>query len=61
MIEEFTRKFEAIDLPGFAVTPSTVVLPVFLMLLKMFADVSPKADSGARGWARSAVRSPRCC
>ncbi|WP_230947679.1 GntP family permease [Burkholderia territorii] len=58
MIEEFTRISEANDFRGFAVTLSTVLLPVFLMLLKVFADVSLNADNGVR--ARLRFRSRGC-
>ncbi|WGS47917.1 GntP family permease (plasmid) [Burkholderia sp. JSH-S8] len=50
LLEQLAQESEAHDLPGFAVTLATVLLPVFLMLLKTFADISLNADSGVRAW-----------
>jgi len=50
LMEQLAHEPEAANLPGFAVTLATVLLPVLLMLLKTFADVALPEDSLVRAW-----------
>ena len=52
---------EAKTLPGVGITLLTVLLPVFLMLLKSFADiVLAEGTLPGNGWTSSAIRSWPC-
>jgi GntP family gluconate:H+ symporter len=50
LMDQIAKESSARDLPSFAVTLVTVLLPVFLMLLKTFADVVLPADHVIRVW-----------
>lgn len=50
LIEQIAREPEAASLPSFGVTLATVLLPVFLMLLKTFADVLLPDGHAFRAW-----------
>ena len=50
LMDQIAKESSARDLPSFAVTLVTVLLPVFLMLLKTFADVVLPADHVVRVW-----------
>ena len=48
MAEQFTQKTREKELPGFAITVFTILLPVFLMLLATTADLLLPRTSGVR-------------
>jgi GntP family gluconate:H+ symporter len=50
LLDQLAHEPEAGDLPGFTVTLATVLLPVFLMLLKTFADIVLDQHSTLRIW-----------
>ena len=50
MAEQFAQERDSKDLPGFGITLFTVLLPVLLMLIKAFADVTFDEGSTARHW-----------
>jgi GntP family gluconate:H+ symporter len=50
LLEQLAHEPEAKNLPGFAITLVTVLLPVALMLLKTFADVALDAKNPVRVW-----------
>ncbi|WP_426199078.1 GntP family permease [Pseudomonas sp. DC3200b2] len=50
LMDQIAKESSARDLPSFTVTLVTVLLPVFLMLLKTFADVVLPADHVVRVW-----------
>ena len=50
LMEQLAHEPEGRDLPGFGVTLVTVLLPVFLMLLKTFADVAFDDKNLFRQW-----------
>ena len=50
LMDQIAKESTARDLPSFTVTLVTVLLPVFLMLLKTFADVVLPADHVVRVW-----------
>lgn len=50
LMDQLAHDPEARELPGFGVTLVTVLLPVFLMLLKTFADVALPETSAFRSW-----------
>jgi GntP family gluconate:H+ symporter len=50
LLEQLAHEPEAKNLPGFAITLVTVLLPVALMLLKTFADVAFEAKNPVRVW-----------
>ncbi len=50
LMEQLAHESEASNLPSFAVTLTTVLLPVFLMLLKTFADVVLPETHMVRAW-----------
>ena len=50
LMEQLAHEPEGRDLPGFGVTLLTVLLPVFLMLLKTFADVAFDDKNLFRQW-----------
>ena len=50
LMDQIAKEASARELPSFAVTLITVLLPVFLMLLKTFADVVLPADHVVRVW-----------
>jgi GntP family gluconate:H+ symporter len=50
LLDQLAHEPEAGDLPGFTVTLATVLLPVFLMLLKTFADIVLDQHSTLRVW-----------
>ncbi|TDN68273.1 GntP family permease [Paraburkholderia sp. BL10I2N1] len=50
LLDQLAHESEARDLPGFTVTLATVLLPVFLMLLKAFADIVLDQHSTLRVW-----------
>jgi gluconate:H+ symporter, GntP family len=50
LTEQLAGDAEARDLPGFGVTLVTVLLPVFLMLLKAFADIAFDDKNLFRQW-----------
>jgi len=50
LMDQLAHEPEAHKLPGFGVTVFTVLLPVFLMLLKTFADVALDEKSMIRQW-----------
>ncbi|RUA94614.1 gluconate:H+ symporter [Pseudomonas aeruginosa] len=50
LVEQIAHEPETQDLPSFGVTLATVLLPVFLMLLKTFADVAFPDGHAFRAW-----------
>jgi GntP family gluconate:H+ symporter len=50
LMEQIARESDQQNLPSFSVTLMTVLLPVFLMLLKTFADVVLPAEHIFRQW-----------
>ena len=50
LMAQLAHEPEARDLPGFGVTLMTVLLPVFLMLLKAFADIAFDDKNPFRQW-----------
>ncbi|MGA2549783.1 MAG: GntP family permease [Burkholderiaceae bacterium] len=50
LMNQLAGKSEARDMPGFAITLITVLLPVFLMLLKAMADITFDDKSAFRQW-----------
>ncbi|MNZ96524.1 High-affinity gluconate transporter [compost metagenome] len=50
LMDQIARESEQKNLPSFTVTLITVLLPVFLMLLKTFADVVLPAEHIVRQW-----------
>jgi GntP family gluconate:H+ symporter len=50
LMDQIAKESSARELPSFAITLVTVLLPVFLMLLKTFADVVLPADHVVRVW-----------
>jgi len=50
LMEQLAHEPEARDLPSFGVTVTTILLPVFLMLLKSYADVAFAETSAFRQW-----------
>jgi gluconate:H+ symporter, GntP family len=50
LMDQLAREPEGRELPGFAVTVATILLPVFLMLLKSYADVSLAETNTVRVW-----------
>ncbi|MNZ43570.1 High-affinity gluconate transporter [compost metagenome] len=50
LMDQIARESEQKNLPSFSVTLITVLLPVFLMLLKTFADVVLPAEHIVRQW-----------
>jgi GntP family gluconate:H+ symporter len=50
LLDQLAHESEARVLPGFTVTLATVLLPVFLMLLKTFADIVLAQHSTLRVW-----------
>ena len=50
LMEQLAHESEGKDLPGFGITLVTVLLPVFLMLLKTFADVAFDEKHLFRQW-----------
>jgi gluconate:H+ symporter, GntP family len=50
LMDQLAHEPEGRDLPGFAITLLTVLLPVFLMLLKTFADVAFEEKHFFRLW-----------
>jgi GntP family gluconate:H+ symporter len=50
LMDQIAKEASARELPSFAVTLITVLLPVFLMLLKTFADVVLPSDHVVRVW-----------
>jgi GntP family gluconate:H+ symporter len=50
LMDQIAKESSARELPSFAITLITVLLPVFLMLLKTFADVVLPADHVVRVW-----------
>ncbi|PVZ19797.1 MULTISPECIES: GntP family permease [unclassified Pseudomonas] len=50
LVDQIAKESDAKNLPSFGVTLCTVLLPVFLMLLKTAADVALPADHIVRAW-----------
>jgi len=50
LMEQLAHEPEARDLPSFGITVTTILLPVFLMLLKSYADVAFPESSPFREW-----------
>lgn len=50
LLGQLAGESEARDLPGFGITLVTVLLPVFLMLLKAFADITVGEKNPFRQW-----------
>ncbi|MCA1439472.1 GntP family permease [Ensifer sp. IC4062] len=50
LTDQFAKAENLATLPSFGVTLTTILLPVFLMLLKAFADVTFVADNADRIW-----------
>ena len=50
LVDQLAREPESKDLPSFSITLITVLLPVFLMLLKTFADVALPDGHAIRNW-----------
>ncbi|MCU1718561.1 GntP family permease [Pseudomonas sp. 5P_3.1_Bac2] len=50
LVEQLAPSIERDNLPSFAVTLATILLPVFLMLFKSFADVILPEGHGLRAW-----------
>jgi GntP family gluconate:H+ symporter len=50
LMDQLAREPEGRELPGFAITVATILLPVFLMLLKSYADVSLAETNTVRVW-----------
>ena len=50
LMDQFASEPEGRDLPGFGITLITVLLPVFLMLLKAFADIAFEPNHIFRQW-----------
>lgn len=50
LMEQIAKEATHENLPSFAITLITVLLPVFLMLLKTFADVAFPAENSFRQW-----------
>ena len=50
LMEQLAHEPEARNLPGFGVTVATILLPVFLMLLKSYADVALAETAPFRQW-----------
>ncbi|UFH51124.1 GntP family permease [Pseudomonas sp. KNUC1026] len=50
LVDQIAKESDGKNLPSFAVTLCTVLLPVFLMLLKTAADVALPADHVVRAW-----------
>ncbi|WP_018897819.1 GntP family permease [Rhizobium sp. 2MFCol3.1] len=48
--DQFVKEQDFESLPGFGITLATILLPVFLMLLKAFADVQFETGSPVRVW-----------
>ncbi|KMN10262.1 GntP family permease [Pseudomonas helleri] len=50
LVDQLASEPESSSLPSFGITLATVLLPVFLMLLKTFADVALPTGNFFRGW-----------
>lgn len=50
LVDQFVQDTRTHTLPGFGVTLATILLPVVLMLLKAFADVTFAAGHPVRAW-----------
>jgi GntP family gluconate:H+ symporter len=50
LMEQIGKESSSGNLPGFAITLVTILLPVFLMLLKTFADIVLPDGNGFRVW-----------
>jgi GntP family gluconate:H+ symporter len=61
LAEQLAHEPEAKTLPSVGITLVTVLLPVFLMMLKSFADIwLARRPPPGNGWTSSAIRSSHC-